>query len=162
MGTRGPTPTPTKILKLRGSRRANRNKAEPKFTEGMVEPPNWLDDMARNEWSRCIAELESVNILQRVDMAVLATYCQAYSDVARLTIKVRIDGETLISNSGNPYMNPDFNILSAAYARMERSSAKLGFSPSDRARLNLPLSQPPPLDEKSPWIKNLLESQGIR
>ena len=160
MGTRGPTPTPTKILKLRGSRRANRNKVEPKFTEGMVEPPNWLDGDAKNEWDRVVVELQAINILQRVDMAVLATYCQAYSDVARLTEKVRRAGETLISTAGNPYLNPDFNVLSVAYTRLERSVAKLGFSPSDRARLNLPFTEPEPLDEKDQWLKNLIDSQG--
>ncbi len=106
------------------------------FPPGVPPPPAYLDAFARREYRRVTALLGAVpNHLQQVDMSVLATYAQAYSDVCRLTKEVRVEGETLVSElKGTSYLNPKCSALSAAHNRLRESAAKLAFSPLDRVR----------------------------
>jgi len=122
MGSRGP---------------ASKKGTSLKFTPGVPDAPEWLDEVAREEYARVSAEMEKAgrDYLQQVDLSDLLTYAQGYSDVARLTVKVRETGETLQSARGGFYPNPDNNALQMAYNRMKAAAGRLGFSPSDRNRI---------------------------
>jgi phage terminase small subunit len=52
MGRRGPAPTPTPILQLRGSKRVTkrRNEIEAKGPPGTPDCPDWLDTDAKAKW----------------------------------------------------------------------------------------------------------------
>lgn len=131
-GSRGPKSKSTSSKKI-------------KFESGIPSAPAWLDAVAKAEYKRVSTILLKVtDHLQMVDMSVLSTYSQAYSDVCRLTKSIRDDdsskrkikiGEALISDKGNLYLNPKVGALGNAYARMEKAASKLGFSPADRERL---------------------------
>jgi P27 family predicted phage terminase small subunit len=120
MGARGPAP---------------KGKGCVAFRAGVPKPPAWLDQCGRMEYRRAVREIGHANGGQQMDMALLATYAQAYSDVRRLTMVVRKEGETLMSDKGNVYMNPNCNALSMAKKTLMAAAAKLAFSPSDRARV---------------------------
>lgn len=124
MGARGPLP--------------KGRKPALKFAPGVPPPPAWLDATARAEYARVVEELAAnPDHLQQVDMSVISTYAQAYSDVCRLTRDVRKEGETLVSaTKGTSYLNPKVGALSAAYNRMREAAAKLAFSPVDRMRMS--------------------------
>src|SRR5215468_3667791 len=79
MGRRGPAPTPTPILELRGSRLANRNRHEPKGPPGKPRCPDWLDDDAKTAWRKLVPELEMMGVLTRIDANALARYCRLWS-----------------------------------------------------------------------------------
>lgn len=123
MGSRGPSPTPPDSIK---------------FGPGVPPPPGWLSEDAVDEYVRVAAQLEIAGnaYLQQVDMSDLCTYAQAYADVCRLSGLVRGQGESLTSDKGNLYPNPNNNALSMAYTRMKNAAARLGFSPADRARIS--------------------------
>lgn len=108
-----------------------------RFSPGVPPPPPWLDEAAIGEYQRVAGQLEVAGdaYLQQVDMSDLSTYAQAYSDVVRLTPLVRAEGEALTSDKGNLYPNPRNNALQMAYNRMSKAAARLGFSPTDRARI---------------------------
>lgn len=108
-----------------------------RFAPGVPPPPPWLDENAVAEYERVAEQLEIAGdaYLQQVDMSDLSTYSQAYSDVIRLTPIVRVEGEALTSDKGNLYPNPRNNALQMAYNRMSKAAARLGFSPTDRARI---------------------------
>lgn len=122
MGSRGPTAKGATSLK---------------FSPGVPPAPDFLDDVARAEYARVSEEMEKAgrDYLQQVDLSDLITYAQGYSDVARLTLVVRDEGESLTSLKGGVYPNPNNNALQMAYNRMKAAASRLGFSPSDRNRI---------------------------
>ena len=120
MGARGPAP---------------KGKGCVAFRSGVPRPPAWLDASGRTEYRRAAREIAHANGGQQMDMALLATYAQAYSDVRRLTLAVRKEGETLTSDKGNVYLNPNATLLSMRQKTLMAAASKLAFSPSDRARV---------------------------
>lgn len=122
MGARGPLP---------------QNKPTLQFKAGVPAASAFLSEEARAEFTRVVEELAAIpGHLQQVDLSVVETYSQAYADRARLEAEIRKEGETLVSDKGNAYMNPKVGVLSTVCNRLKDSSARLGFSPSDRARVN--------------------------
>ncbi len=75
MGHRGPAPTPTEILRLRGSKRANRRTTEPKPERGIPSCPQHLGKTARAEWRRVTKPLDQMGVIAKIDRALLAAYC---------------------------------------------------------------------------------------
>lgn len=72
---RGPAPTPTNILKLRGSRRADRPK-EPKPPKGPGRCPSWLSKDAKAVWRQMVVILKAMNVLTVADGNALIRYCE--------------------------------------------------------------------------------------
>lgn len=132
MGLRGPAPK-DKTLRLVN------------FKAGVPAPPPWLDQAALDEYNRIIEiVLASGESVALVDMAVLASYAQAYSDVMRLTEAVRVEGDTLMNDKGTVYQNPRWAVLQAARNQLMSTAGKLGFSPCDRSRITLPANTQKP------------------
>ena len=75
---RGPAPTPTKILELRGSKRARRNPNEPKPDKGRPRCPLWLKGNAKAEWKKLVEMTDRMGILTKVDGNALARYCRLW------------------------------------------------------------------------------------
>src|SRR5581483_7260694 len=95
MGRRGPPPTPTKILELRGSWRAKERPGEPQPPPGAPPMPEWLSEEARAEWQRMAPELEALGLLSVLDRAALAAYCQAYAELVEATALLNREGRVL-------------------------------------------------------------------
>lgn len=82
MGLRGPPPTPTPILKSRGSWLAKRRKKQ-----GELEPdvatrancPEWLDEEAKKCWRSLAKRLMASRILSENEFNALARYCVLWS-----------------------------------------------------------------------------------
>lgn len=120
MGSRGPAP------KGKG--------ATIKFRPGVPPAPDHLDEDAVAEYNRAAEELEAADAsLQQMDMTALAAYAQAYSDVRRYTIALR--GKETITTAQGEIANPLLRFLNQAHMTLRATSAKLGFSPADRARV---------------------------
>ena len=64
MGRRGPPPTPTPMLKLRGSWRADVNRAEPQPEMGKPKCPDWIDVYAKAAWKQLVPQLEQMGVLK--------------------------------------------------------------------------------------------------
>jgi len=81
MGRRGPPPTPTSILKLRGSALVNkrREQSEAKGPSGRPRCPTWLDADAKAAWRQLVPLLEMMRVLTRIDGYALARYCRLWS-----------------------------------------------------------------------------------
>lgn len=121
MGLRGPSPKP--------------KAGSIKFREGVPPPPDWLDAAAADEYRRAVEEIAAAGSPpQQPDLAMLASYAQAYADVARLTKAIREEGEVLDGAQG-PVANPRLRALSIAQRSLAQTCQRLGFSPADRARV---------------------------
>ena len=149
MSKRGPPPTPTQVLRLRGSLRGKYRKPEPEPTSSVPTCPTWLSAYAKTEWKRITRELKKIGILTQVDRAVLAGYCQSWSDYMEATKLLRNEGGVLTTAQGTPVRNPLANIQGDARTSMLRFAQELGLSPAARARLatEKPKSADDPLSE---------------
>lgn len=75
MGLRGPAPTPTSILELRGSWKTKMRTKEPKPTRGKPPCPPELDDRERGVWRKATKILDEMNVLTVADGNLVARYC---------------------------------------------------------------------------------------
>ena len=119
--------------------------------------PRHLDKEARKEWRRVARELEPLGMLTNLDMAVLASYCQAYSMWATATLKLqeqgmifKIPGKTTTkimkdgtekteqTGGGYPMINPWWTVINKANEQMVKALVEIGMSPSSRSRVKVP------------------------
>lgn len=143
MGLRGPPPTPTNILKARGSWRAEKREAdgEVQFEQGRPTCPAWLSKEAKAEWSRQVTQLEAAGILTLADRAVLAAYCEAWGEFATIAraIDERVDLATKNGGAGVIWATLIaeglVNAKNRAAERLLRLAGQFGFSPAARARV---------------------------
>lgn len=136
MGARGPAPTPTEILKARGSRRAQERAGEVQFERGRPTCPAWLGKEAKAEWNRQVKQLAAAGILQKVDRALLAAWCEAWGEFAGITCAI---GERLRQDPVLGYSviisNGLMNAKNKAVERLLRLAQQFGFSPAARVRI---------------------------
>ena len=145
MAKRGPKPTPTAILKLRGTYRADRRpENEPTPEPGIPDPPDLLVDEALIEWDRITSELNKVGILSHLDLAVVSAYCQAWARWLDAEKNLSKTGPVVKAPSGYPILNPWLTIANKALQQVQRLACELGLTPSARTRINLDLKADEP------------------
>ena len=129
---------PTKIHQLRGfPGKRPPNALEPKPPPGMPECPSHLDDLAKAEWARAGTILDEIGLMTGLDMAVLAGYCQSFSEWAKATEEVKALGMVYKRKDGTPGLNPYLRVSRESYDRMLKAAVLLGLSPSSRAGLKV-------------------------
>src|SRR5262245_40672243 len=81
MGRRGPAPTPTSILEIRGSTLVSkrRKRREAKGPAGSPKCPAWLDADAKAAWRQLVPMLEHMGVLTKIDGNALTRYCRYWS-----------------------------------------------------------------------------------
>jgi phage terminase small subunit len=81
MGKRGPRPTPTALLRLRGSPLATKRRAatEAKGPAGARDRPEWLDDDAKAVWDQLVPQLAAMQVLSRIDRNAVGRYCVLFT-----------------------------------------------------------------------------------
>lgn len=77
MGKRGPKKTPLKILKSRGSWRADRRDSEPTPPEGKPKKPKGMSKAAAKIWDEVVSMLAEMGILGKCDGFAVERYCEA-------------------------------------------------------------------------------------
>jgi len=138
-------PTALRVLEgNRGKRKLPEN--EPKPTPLSPEMPDFLDERAVSEWKRLLPELLSVGVLTTVDGMTFAGYCQATSDVYRLTTTLRETGETFKTPSGYIQQRPEVSMLNKAWDRVDKFARQLGIGAEHRAHIEVK----PPDGEEDP------------
>ena len=147
MGRRGPPPTPTAALKLRGSWRAKNRVNEPTpagIDAEAPECPEWLREIeyAVDAWNYHVPMLRAIGLLAKLDLNAIARYCATWARYRKCEeivsakgstiIKARYDGDgTQCGEEEKDRPEVDRSIrLQGILDRLER---KLGLTPSDRA-----------------------------
>ena len=143
MGRRGPLPTPTATLKLRGSWRAKTREGEPQpdgSASGCPTRPRWLASRpeARRCWDYHIRKLRDSGLLTRLDVNVFASYCDAWalyraaSDAINEggAMRDRYDDEGNVVGSEE---RPEYGQVVRMRGVLDKLERKLGLSPADRA-----------------------------
>ena len=145
MGRRGPKPTPTSILKLRGSARARSRANEPELPELDEEPkcPAWFPPVAVRKWTEVIDSLRTMGLLTAADLDQVQFYCVAYAKWIKAEAKLKRGGEVVTHKNGVEGRSHWLRIAGDAMDRMMKIAAEFGFSPAARTRLQVPGSKQP-------------------
>lgn len=135
MGARGPAPTPTLILKARGSSLVKGRQGEPVAPSEPPTLPAFLSTEAKREWGRQVELLAAMGLLATCDRAALAAYCEAWGEFAELVAKC----EEVKAAPGHGWEKVIASGLLSAKAkaveRLVKLAAQFGFTPAARARV---------------------------
>lgn len=155
---KGRKPKPTAIKDLQGNpgKRA-KNHAEPVFSPSEGACPPWLSARAREEWGIVSAELKTLGMLQRVDAASLASYCQSVANVEAAQAEIDEHGLVIEDAMGKRIKNPAFNIQKEAMLLIQKFASEYGFTPAARARIKAPTVQ----KETDPLAEYLPAGDGV-
>ena len=111
---------------------------EPKpQTDLSTTAPAWLDRSAKVEWKKVRGWMHG-EVIKDCDQAVAALYCQAMSDVKRLTRLIRKEGEVVVYDSGAVARNPLSICLREAKETLLKCAMQMGLTPSSRTRISIP------------------------
>lgn len=114
--------------------------------------PGWLSDdlIAYNEFVRVVNETEKINILDNLDLSVLAIYCKAYSSYVACTQKID-EGYYIDAAKGcvSPYVNAQGKYVEQIF----KCSSKLGLATTDRLKLIVPGTDEPEQNKFLKYVK---------
>jgi P27 family predicted phage terminase small subunit len=113
-------------------RRAGADKTKP---ARILECPEQLGPVARQEWDRIVGELTALGVLSSVDRAAVALYCTAYAQWLEATDAIQKYGAMIKSPSGYPVQSPYVAIANRQAEIMVRLATELGFTPASRSRI---------------------------
>lgn len=137
MGKRGPPKSPTKVLEMRGSWRADARGTEPTPPPLTGECPEWLQPLAKETWVILVEQLKNLGILGTVDGNTLARYCQTYALWREAQEFIAEHGQTFESKEG-PKVHPMATLAIKYGEQLTRLEAQFGMTPSSRANLAKP------------------------
>lgn len=152
---RGRKPKPHRLKLIMGNpgkRALTADDVEP--LDAIAPPPEHMSETAREEWHRVIAELFAMRIITRLDLTVLAAYCEAYAIWKEAKLELRrlekMDGiEAKLgrhlmyrTKNGNWVQTPLIGTMHKAASDMVRYAAEFGMTPSSRERVSGGIGKP--------------------
>lgn len=99
--------------------------------------PSWLSERAAAEYDRVVREAAAIDMLDNLDMSVLAIYADNYGRYLDAAEYLRENGQTYEGKFG-PSMSPYVKIAESASNQIMKCSTKLGLSTTDRLKLIVP------------------------
>lgn len=134
MGRRGPPPTPTKILQMRGSWRGDTREGEPEPPPFEAACPDYLLPLAKEAWATVSQQLATMGVIGATDANVLARYCQVFALWRETQEHIAEHGQVQSGEHGDS-IHP-MAALGIKYGeQLTRLEGILGLSPAARANL---------------------------
>jgi len=171
MGVRGPAPTPTAILDIRGSWRAKARPGEPKPTRGIPRCPKSLTKEQKKIWRQLCINLDVMGVLATIDGHQLERYCVYFCRwraceefIARngISYPIKSDDATyyavrmpntttaVIGFAEHPQLKESHR-LDAALKHIE---SQFGLTPAARTRLTVTEYPSPCTSDKARFFRN--------
>lgn len=104
------------------------------YQELVEQPPAWIDDYAATEWQRIVPLLKKDIPVSELDAALIASHCQAYSDIQKAAELVQEQG-MMVETTDSVKANPAVKMKLDATNQMIRIDDLLGLSVYSRAKL---------------------------
>jgi len=125
----GRPPTPTKILKLKGTARKDRHGRRNDLTldNHIPEAPDYFGPDALEEWPALVTDSQYSRVLARVDRGMVELYCALRAEFKK-------------------HIREGTEMQASRLMVMANVAAKLGLNPSDRTKISMP-SEPEAQDE---------------
>lgn len=159
MGLRGPTPTPTEILKRRGSREVAKRDREPRPEKGAPRCPAWLDKEAKAVWRQLVPQLEALGVVTKIDGNALARYCRLFVRWKQCDAFVRKYGESYIvkDEEGKQIKTcqqfPEVGIINRLGVQLLRLEQEFGLTPAARTRIQVTVEPPKQTEGKARFFR---------
>lgn len=122
--------------------------------------PEWLDEMAAEEYMRVVREAAKLPLFDNLDRSVLAIYASNYSKFVDAEKNLQKYGAVVKANN-IPMPSPYVNVSDKAAAKVLQCSSKLGLAVTDRLKLIVPTKEAAssPVEK---WLKFLPPKRGGR
>lgn len=121
-----------------------------------LKPPTWLTKDGKKEFKRVVKESEPLQLIDNMDLSILAIYCDAYSTYLSATNKLSDMNLTVLDEEGMVALNDTakelLKIKKTQVDIIMQCSSKLGLATSDRLRLVIPHTEE---TEVNPFLKYL-------
>lgn len=143
MGQRGPVPAPDNVRFLKAAARVSKSgpggrSVQSQVVKGAPTVPTWLDREAKAEWRRVVPVLEQMGLLAGLDRAVLASYCDVWSQWNQARDILRRDGQLSVGSKDQVAKHPAWDIYRGALVEMRALWKDLALTPTARVRLLIP------------------------
>lgn len=130
--------------KIGKDKRKSRKEQEGKLKVGREDlehgAPAWLSDEAAFEFNRVVREAGKINLLDNLDLAILAIYADCYGRYCEAVAKMQEYGMTIATKHGEK-PSPYVSISDKAATQIMKCSTKLGLAVTDRLRLIVPTKE---------------------
>lgn len=116
-----------------------RQEAEKRITDMTpiaVTPPKWLDDIAKKEYKRIVPLLQELPVAS-LDLSLVATYCQAYSDYQQANERLK-DEPAIIETAHGTKINQNHTIKRDSFNVINSITPKLGMTIDSRLKIFTP------------------------
>jgi P27 family predicted phage terminase small subunit len=131
-------PAALRLVEGRGSGRDSGGRKvvdAPAFKRVPPSAPGWLSDEAVAEWNRVVPELTRLDIVKAEDRAVLATYCETWSEFKAATLALQEHGSLTIEAKQGEIPHPAVAIRRNAGHRLQLLAREFGLTPSSEQSL---------------------------
>ncbi len=122
-----------------------------------MKAPEWLRDEAKEEFERVVGEAGKVDILDNLDLGILAIYCNAYScyvDVSKLIQENGYLGMRTPKYDDYETVHPLLIVQEKYVKQIMQCSTKLGLATTDRLKLIVPIKEAPKENKFIELIRN--------
>ena len=158
MGRRGPPPTPTDILAMRGSWRAKTRSGEPRPEKSAPRMPSSLSKEEQTVWRQVMRLLETMGVLARCDGNALRRYVNAYVRWESAAKFIAQYGETFPIKDADGKVKcfqrfPQATTYAEMHQMMLRIEQEFGLTPAARARLAVTPPTPITTDTKERYFR---------
>ena len=105
-----------------------------------------MSKAAKEEFERIVFEAGKVNILDNLDLGILAIYCNSYDSYVNVSKKLQKEGPVCYKETANgeiEIINPLINVQEKYVKQIMQCSTKLGLATTDRLKLVVPIREEP-------------------
>ena len=127
-----------------------------KLGRDALDPPEWLDNIAKNEFMRVVNESAQIDILDNLDLTVLAIYANAYSkfvEMVKHIDKHGVTGERETQFGTYDVVSPYLIAQEKYVKQILACSSKLGLATTDRLRLIVPGNEEKPQNKFLKFVR---------
>jgi len=140
MGLRGAQGKTTQEKIMRGNPGKQKlNTEEPLPDRDQIKMPVWIDDKAKQHWDKHIPQFETLGYFTNFDCQAFAVYCQALSDVERLTNEIRKEGDVVTYTNSYGHeankKNEKHALKKEAIDLVLKLSGHFGLTPTSRSQI---------------------------
>jgi P27 family predicted phage terminase small subunit len=140
---KGRKPLPTQLKAIEGNRgKRPLPQNEPKPAPIMPGMPDWLDEIAIQEWQRLAPSLIRLGLLTEIDYIPFAVLVQEYSDMIQLRRYIAEHGRTYehsnVKGNANETTRPEVYMLQKCIQNIKAFCVEFGLTASSRGRIQVP------------------------
>ena len=137
MAGRRPTPTHLKVLAGNPGKRPL-PVDEPKPEIKAPEPPDYLCEIALEEWNRIVPELLKLKLVSEIDRTGVILYCESYARWVTAIQDIKTLGTVVLTGSGTLMKNPAVNVANESLDAIRKMLVEYGMTPASRSKVSTP------------------------